>query len=250
MKKIKIFGERNTGTNYLLAILSQNFEVGFFRSVIPRQLPFKGSEFVKDLFFRLTRKRNLGWKHAIPPISLIEQVAAKEDMVVITLSKNPYSFLLSLYKRPYGYIGEPPETLEAFLRTPWKVLGRDLHTEAEFATPIDLWNIKNRAYIELKKRLPDQVYPLKYEALITDPITTIQALGEHFHLPQKHAEIVNYEKAAKSQGDDRQKDFTYYRNYYLQEKWRDKLSEEAIRLINERLDLEVAGFFGYPPISL
>ena len=245
MQKIKVYGERNTGTNYLVALLSKNFSVDFYRSVVPGRLPLKKKEFVKDLYFNLSKGSTLGWKHGIPPIKQIEKQSQAVDLIVLTLSKNPYSFLLSLFKRPYNYKGERPKTFEDFLRTPWQVRGRDNHSAAQFETPIHLWNAKNQSYIDLKKKFPERVVTLKYEALIDDPVKVAKELGEQFGLSQKHAEIQNYEKAAKGQGKDSEKGFGYYRDYYLNELWREKLTAGDIAFVNQHLNREVAGYFGY-----
>ena len=44
---------------------------------------------------------------------------------------------------------------------------------------------------------------------------------------------------------DRNKDFGFYRDYYLNERWRDELTDAAIALINQRLDHDMASRFGY-----
>tara|TARA_B100001093_G_C26573512_1_gene904017 strand:- start:542 stop:745 length:204 start_codon:yes stop_codon:yes gene_type:complete len=41
------------------------------------------------------------------------------------------------------------------------------------------------------------------------------------------------------------KDSNYYRDFYLSEKWRHDLSDEAIEAINESVDEDLMAHFGY-----
>ena len=42
-----------------------------------------------------------------------------------------------------------------------------------------------------------------------------------------------------------QRHHLHYRDYYLNERWREELSSEAIDLINTTLDRELMDYFGY-----
>ena len=53
--------------------------------------------------------------------------------------------------------------------------------------------------------------------------------------------MVMYEQSTKAEN----KDSNYYRDYYLNEKWRDKISNEAVSAINERVDKTLMSYFGY-----
>ncbi len=44
---------------------------------------------------------------------------------------------------------------------------------------------------------------------------------------------------------DKSNNFAYYQDYYLNERWRDNLSEEAISIINEAVDKNLMNHFGY-----
>jgi hypothetical protein len=92
---VKIYGERNSGTTYLEALLTLNLDIDCLRGGLPklirRLLP--RSEIARDWYFRATRRRNLGWKHASAPSP--EQLAqARTDsarLLFLTLTKNPYA---------------------------------------------------------------------------------------------------------------------------------------------------------------
>lgn len=65
----KLYGERNTNTNYLGKLLELNVEVGQLPGVVPKSI-FRlqnwlpGDERVRDWYFAATFRTNLGWKHA------------------------------------------------------------------------------------------------------------------------------------------------------------------------------------------
>ena len=93
--RVKIFGERNTGTNYLKQLIADNFEVDILKGTISKGSIFTFREWTKDLFFSFTKSNNLGWKHSKVDTDLLRNTTQKT--FIITLTKNPYSFLLSLF---------------------------------------------------------------------------------------------------------------------------------------------------------
>ncbi|RME83007.1 MAG: hypothetical protein D6775_09300 [Caldilineae bacterium] len=125
---VKILGERNTGTHYLEKLLRLNLDVRVLPGSAPRRLRrhFPGNEAVLDLYFRLTAFANLGWKHALAPApdALRRSRWARRGLVILTLSKNPYAWLLSLYRHPYHYSGPLP-SFERFLQSPWRTVRRE-----------------------------------------------------------------------------------------------------------------------------
>jgi hypothetical protein len=156
---------------------------------------------------------------------------------LITLTKNPYSWLLSLYRRPYHQYYKQKPDFETFLQTPWKTVGWE-NVNHPIQNPIELWNVKNKAYLELEEL---NVLNLRSEDLFNDPARFIDRICQNFALPRKSATFVDYADSTKEQG----KDSNYYRDYYLKEKWREKLSETAIDLINSAVDRSLMEHFNY-----
>ena len=66
MKKlVKIYGERNTGTNYIDKLIRLNLETHLLTGVAPRHIQvlqriIPGKQLVRDKYFELTYARNLG----------------------------------------------------------------------------------------------------------------------------------------------------------------------------------------------
>jgi len=89
---IKIYGERNTGTNYVGELIALNLAVRQVPGIIPdgvrrihQTLP--GREWVRDLYFACTGWHNLGWKHGLAR----EGWPRRRGLALVTITKNPYA---------------------------------------------------------------------------------------------------------------------------------------------------------------
>ncbi len=176
MKYVKIYGERNTNTNYLGEIIRLNLDVDEIPGVVPRRmrqiqtrLPAKNR--MRDLYFQLTFSQNLGWKHAKVKSAdelLRYSLVKKRDVGFLTITKNPYAWLVSFYKRPYHQDYEPKHArpdFNAFLELPCSQVGRE-NLEGGPYNPIQLWNIKNQAYLQLSEL---DVINLTAEEILDNP---------------------------------------------------------------------------------
>jgi len=142
---IKLYGERNTGTNYLESLIKRNLYVTMLRGDAHPLVQFVSPwlEWPRDLFFSFTARNNLGWKHAVAVGSeQLQAWNATESIFFITITKNPYSWLLSMQRRPYHLSNKSKAgSFEKFLQTPWRAVGRENYA-GWFETLIDLWNLK------------------------------------------------------------------------------------------------------------
>jgi len=248
IKRVKIYGERNTNTNYVSKLIKLNLDVEEVSGVAPPfilnlQDKLPGKELVRDIYFQLTFKHNLGWKHTCvrPSDQLNMYDAVNESMTFLTITKNPYSWLMSLYRNPYHQYYTHKPDFETFLQQPWKTVFRD-NCSRKLKSPIHLWNIKNKSYLQLDRR---NTLSVTTESIFEDPAKIIGQLSQNFSINKKTDQFTNYERSTK----DKTKDSNYYRDYYLQEKWRENLSNKAIEIINRSVDREVMEFFGYQLIN-
>jgi hypothetical protein len=244
--RIKIFGERNTGTRYLQALLERNLIARCLTGVVPKWAKRVGGRRGRDAYFRVTYPRNLGQKHSLvaPPDELRQLSGYSDELIFLTLTKNPYSWLLSLHKRPYEG-SMKIESFEEFLTTPWpNSRGRE-RLDRPHRNAIDIWNRKNAAYL----RLADEVrcLNLRYEDLVIDPAATIQDIATRFEVPRATASFEALEESTKN--EDGGKDFAWYRDYYGHERWRERLDARVVGIINEHLDTDVLAAFGYERIE-
>jgi hypothetical protein len=259
-KIIKIYGERNTGTNYLQQLIKLNFNVALLKGVAPQCIFYPGLavdlmlptlfknyplyDRIEDMYFKLKSSKNLGWKHTLVSSNIMEKIKAhKNDVFFITLTKNPYSWLLSLYNKPYSYASnENLPHFEQFLIEPWKTLERENHPKS-FENPIVMWNQKNKSYMQLKSNF--HTINIRYEDMLSDPKLIIDCISEQLNITKKHGSFKNLKKSTKED----KKNFNYYQNYYLKEIWKEKLNNKSIVTINKYLDEDVMNYFGYRKIE-
>lgn len=245
---LKIYGERNTGTNYLSRLINLNLDVNLLSGVVPRSVLFlqrmlPGNELVRDIYFFLTFSRNLGWKHTlVNPTELQQFRICSRTLSFVTLTKNPYSWLLSLYKRPYHQYSDEKEELIAFLTSSWQTVGRE-NCKMQDLDPVGLWNIKNLSYLSLSNSFP--TLNIKFEDLLANPEQIMNLIGETFSYVWSVDKFRNYNQSTKGEN----KDSNFYRDYYLNERWKEKLSSQALAIINERLDDHLMKNFGYEKLS-
>lgn len=243
--RFKIFGERNSGTRYLELLIRQNYDAVPLPGSAPTAIQvvqhiLPGREWARDCYFSATADRNLGWKHG-----LVRERQVREwlgnlpfPVGVVTLTKNPYSWLLSLYRRPHHDVSPPGSSFREFLQRPWRGPSRDGGPNL-YRNPIEIWNRKNRSYLELAAL--DFCRPLTYESLLEDPERTVRALAEAFDWrPGKESFSPIHESTS-----DPSRSHDDYRAYYLGEEWRSSLAPNEIHLINEHLDLALLEAFGY-----
>ncbi|MBK8500859.1 MAG: hypothetical protein IPL46_00895 [Saprospiraceae bacterium] len=239
IKTIKIFGERNSGTNYLAELLKSNLEVDLLTGTVPNFEPFIRVEWVKEIFYLFSARHNLGWKHAEINLSLVQLYRSLAQLHFVTITKNPYSFLLSLFDNPHQIVGKRPAKFRDFLSNAWITRKRE-YTQSHFESPILLWNAKNASYLRLLKEFPDRCKLLTYENLIVDPESYIIAIADQFDL-HRIGPFRNIEKSTKNNG----KAFSDYRTYYLSQHWQSRLRREDLEIINEKLDHNLMHYFGY-----
>lgn len=240
--RVKVYGERNSGTNYLSQLMARNFDVRVMPGVTPRRWlkQYGTGEDAKDRFFSEQYARNLGWKHAMAPTrrQLESLGVPTSQLVFVTVTKNPYSWLLSLFKRPY-HATRRATTFGELINSPWEPLGRE-NCVGEFQTPMELWNCKNRSYVSLYEANLRAIN-LRYEDILIDPLAVLQRLHEAASLPLKGTEFVNVTTSTK----DARKDFQYYQDYYLNERWRERLAAADVETINQHLDRRLVRYFSY-----
>jgi hypothetical protein len=244
-KLIKLYGERNTNTNYLEKLIQLNLDVKQVPGVVPSyvktmQKVLPGKEWLRDYYFSVTCDRNLVWKHTrvMSSRELKRYDILARGICFVSVTKNPYAWLLSLHRRPYSHqfsAGKPD--FETFLKTPWKTVARD-NTDKQLNSPIELWNIKNRSYLQLTDF---NGMNITTESMVENPESVINSIGRHFSIARPSPDFRNYDQSTK----DESKDFAYYQHYYVNEKWREDLSQKAIATINQSVDRNLMAHFDY-----
>jgi len=246
-KRIKLYGERNTGTRYLTRLFEHNLGGEVIPGVAPSwttwvQALAPGKETVRDAWFARTFADNFGWKHSRVQVDrLLELGDAVNNIHFVALVKNPYSWLLSLDRRPYHLRSQNQvnsDGIKLLLTTKWPTVGRE-NGPAHYRDAIDLWNDKVRSYFELVDKFSTTL--LTYEELVLDPalaLSKVKLAGADTWL---RGQFENLTESTKEKG----KDSSYYRDYYGNERWRSKLMDDEIAMVNTRLDRELMAGLGY-----
>jgi hypothetical protein len=147
----------------LQQLLGKNLAIPHLRLAVDGGKLNAMSEAQKDQAYAATADSFWGWKHACAPTRVYVglHADASRSIVFVVTSKNPYSWLLSMWRHPYHYLGAKPATFNAFLRRPWGVVGREnfegcggdpqrhARHQQHFASPVDLWNRKLRSWAQL-----------------------------------------------------------------------------------------------------
>ena len=249
-RKVKVFGERNTGTRAVLKMLRnlKGVSVGFPHANQPdleallEKVENTCSGFALELYrdaLEDERRRRLeavnAWKHAAP---VMDDSYAAWDASTLFLVRDPYSWIVSFTNRPYHTRAPKLESPEEFLCRPWMTLQRD-NTAPVLNSPMCLWNEKLRAYRAFADQgaIPSTV--LHFEDFVLDPVGALGRSLQTFGID--HAALAEVETATKTGGMERAERLAYYTD----QRWKAKLTIKAATLVNELVDWEIARHFGY-----
>ena len=261
-RRIKVFGERNTATRAVLRIIDdtpglasaaatpnhKNEDAKLRRHIASvagkMQRPWRKiyREAIKDETFAGYPPIR-AWKHSAPTF---DQSYASGGVSVLFTVRNPYSWLLALYRNPYHIMGELPVAVGPFIRQPWMTVARD-ETDRLLANPMELWNKKLSAYLSFMvhaKRAGVQTSVLKFEDFVSAPQSAFSEAMSALSIecPNPVYDPAPTKKLGLSQ-KMRQK-------FYGRADWARDLSSSDVEAITDRVDWNVAGKFGYARGSL
>jgi len=249
-RRLKVFGERNTGTRAATLMLRAHRGVANATldaaapdlDALETQVNARLKGFRKKLFkdalldARKSRLPALGaWKHAAP---MVDDSYAANGASVLFMVRDPYSWITALYRNPYHIHTRKPDTIEAFLQEPWLCLKRD-NIAPVLASPMQLWSAKLQAYRAFAEADPVPSTVLHFEAFVREPVLALGAALRHFDMPTEGlAELQGPTKHGGMQKSERVA-------FYDREDWARALSPTAVRLINAKVDWALAAHFGY-----
>jgi len=198
---IKIYGERNSCNNYLVKLIETNFRVEVSKS------------------------------HQFPTYT--------NGDIHIVLVKNPYSWLLSLWKKPHGTNQFRSKYVylqfDEFLRTEWR----------GYPNSLERYNDIYKSYIDFLNKYGN-AFLIRSEDLQRNPKEVLQKLASNYDL--KLRPFKNIDKEVNSGGKQIGEGFNRL-DYYLKEQWREKLTQEDVNFINKNIDKEVFNYFNYEQIK-
>lgn len=223
IKRIQIYGERASGTNYLKQLLIKN---------IPNT----------------AHTNQYGWKHFFPP----ESFPNSEDCLFIVIYRNPFDWLRSLHLQPHHTHSSLQKIpFSEFIRTEWHCVWDELanvlpddekygtemlfernpKTGDRFENVINLRNAKIKAFEELKQKIKNIEF-VKYEDLKKNPQLLINRIRKKY----------NVHSLGKLQTVDTYKGITtkpYIPKIY------GPISENDLLFIKKNLDISLENTIGY-----
>jgi len=176
-----------------------------------------------------------GWKHCAPQI---DHSYAETETCVLFLVRDPYSWIVSLTRRPYNCRTPKIDKIDEFIERPWLTMRRD-NIAPVLSSPIGLWNEKLRAYRAFSRAAPVPSTLLKFEDFVQAPVAALAGVLEQFEI--SHNGLAELEEPTKAGGMERAE----RQGYYAREGWKAKISPHTAALINANVDWDIARSFGY-----
>ena len=161
IKHVKIFGERNSGTNYLVQLIQKN---------------------IKDInIFSSYYKGGTGWKHGFPRIELFKEL---DSTLFIFIIRDLDNWIKSMYFNIYHY--KRPKNINLFLTKKLEIYDKrkdhDVNIyKAEHQNIIHLRNAKIKSYINFFKKIYNGVF-INLEDLQTNDKNFLLFLNSRYNL--------------------------------------------------------------------
>ncbi len=213
---LKVFGERNSGTNYAMRIMAANADAEVLPGGAPvmvrrvaHRLHAGGRERLLDAWHSRYWQRNAGWKHCYIDDEIVDWIASSGIRVVV-VTKHPMAWLVSLRRSPYHLAGGEPRPI------------RRERLPIEPDSLLDIWRIKTERYLELSRR--DGVALVRSEDLLDDAEEALQPAFAELRLQRSTERWTDFRDSVKH--DARTQD--EIRSYYREERWRAEVSSDDL----------------------
>lgn len=219
---IKIHGLQRTGTNYVAKLINDNIE-------------------------KTETMVNVGgWKHGhyCAPWTLGREVH------VLTIAKNPYAWLFSLFR--YWKTGNTGPDLsntsfDEFVRNKAvfeEAAGTPFLLRA--ANPVQHWNDMNFHWlsIHMNEKLS---FVIPYESFLSNPKEVIVNICGALGLSLKEEKFVDCDKKCEPAGETTKlsKDQWEDKQYYVDERYMKQYTQDLLDFVNDELDISVMQTIGY-----
>ena len=171
---IKIFGERNSGTNFLTSLLESNIkEINIYSSY------YKGGT---------------GWKHGYPRIKLFKK---PDTTLFIFIIRDIDSWIKSMFFNPYSY--EKPNNINEFLTKKLKIndIRKDHDVNIYKYEQLDIINLriaKIKSYLNFYQKVNNVIF-INLQDIQNNTEKFLSFLSETYKLNyKKYVPIINHTK--------------------------------------------------------
>jgi hypothetical protein len=258
IERMKLYGERNTGTRFVKGLLKRNFDVPMLRASLGQQYEPRGDikgtlEDHEWLIRRIAVERfngivnarliphSFGWKHMSPPIEAIRASEFGMRTLFVVLVKHPVFWAQSFKERPYdSFFRYDDMTFSQFVRHVFLPCERDNVPEVTYDSAVGLYAAKVDGYRALAD-LGVHFQLVRYEHLLLDVPGFLARLADLHGLPRRHDADVIREDSTK--GDDEK--LQDYQSKYRLDKVREAVSAEDYEFIMEKFGRDRLAWLGY-----
>jgi hypothetical protein len=262
IERIKIYGERNTGTRFLQELLRTNFAVpqlhggaGDRQSQAARERAIRDLKDYKGILRKLVidrladlgneraLPRTLGWKHMSPPTTLLKAMPEMANTLFIVIVKHPVFWALSYKRHPYhSYFSPAKMSFSTFIRHLFFPLIRDNVDAAYYNSVVELYAAKVDGYRALSSLgVPFEL--VRYEDLIADVSRFIRMIEQKYGLTRcSESEIIRQQTTKRNDSTT----FEEFRDKYKVEDAASAVSREDYEFILSRFGKERLAWLGYP----
>jgi len=242
IKYIQIYGERNSGTNYLDKLLQKNIsevEIGY----------------------------KYGWKHGYTNLKKILKTDNKNTLF-IHITKDPYAWLSSMHEKPHHAPQLYFKSFEEFIRSEWacykgkqyQIRAKNLDKEPllpedemmrernpvtgqRYENVCELRNAKMHRYIRLEKFVENYKH-IQYENLLRSREMVFQQLAEEYSLKVNDTILNDSGYHGKNPTQNFSKLEFYNNKEYLK-----KYSKEDIKYVNTIINFKNENILGYERVT-
>jgi len=257
---IKLFGERNTATRAVKQMLRNTDGVQMFNTKRGHDLGnVEWANMVASINLYITDgwrrvymdalRDNVAhhtaplsmWKHAAP---VWDDAFVDQNVTTIFCVRNPYSWALSMARKPYHMKATRTGDFLTFVKRPWLTERRD-NVGIVLRSVMDLWTQKMRAYAEFADQAElsgGQYAYVRFEDFVDDPAATLARTLKPFGKNITAEPIQVSTKGGHQTLSDLQ-------NYYRNEDWKDRLTASTVQAINDLMDWPLVDQFCYERLN-
>jgi hypothetical protein len=247
---VKIFGERNTATNALARVITDNsssrllpsteydLDPDASRHAWAQHDPRERERLLDEIYAGVADPHS--WKHC--STNPMDPAAFDQTLVLFCL-RHPASWFVSLFRNPYHALAELPEKIAHFVEFRWETPERENLSGASFR-PLELYNAKLHSYLEFAKRLESQGMEcafIRQEDLLLNSKQVFSSLAPKLLHSRKR-----FRRRLRSAKNGWMPLFIVER-YYARERWKESL-RGCEAAINRQVDWGALKSFGYEPL--
>ena len=227
---VKVFGERNTGTNFLESLIKENTNLSVLKhggneipknrlDLIWKSIPFpqKQSPMLRRLILdRLIDQQrkdeyclNFGWKHSLVDINHLKISPRFNATLFVFLVRNPWRFLSALHKRPYNLFPRVNVDMLDFVDSSFLANERDRLPCNFVQSPVEFWNLKVESYFNANSNIVNSLI-CYYEQIMQSPECFLKSLSEYCNISEHLSIPMKSTKGDEKTFDDYQKETAKY----------------------------------------